>query len=310
MSISSINQSDLDVIIASLADALYTEKFVEDIAQHFAISLTEIRKPCSPLVSKLSSEMRESARLRKLLREDSPNAMEEIGRTLSLIMDKFFPDIKYSIIGREKSIMSDVNKRISKILEEKSPQIQDIFALRLIVLNEEKEINNISTCYNVLNKCLKVFSFMENDFKTELAWDLSIKEVLTQLTNHRNSVMKNYPMIVLPSHSGVFAELKNYVKDYIFYANSSGYQSLHFIVFYRGFPIEIQIRTLQMHYWAEHGSAQHTAYKNNKTFKGIKLECFDTDQIKSPRYLIDNSGGLKLYPGLVSAMEFFSHSNI
>jgi (p)ppGpp synthase/HD superfamily hydrolase len=56
--------------------------------------------------------------------------------------------------------------------------------------------------------------------------------------------------------------VENKIKDYIAIPKENGYQSLHLTIIHNGYPIEVQIRTEEMHYHAQYGIAAHRKYKN------------------------------------------------
>lgn len=136
------------------------------------------------------------------------------------------------VLGRPKHIYSIIKKMQGKGLD--FEQVLDVRAVRVIV-------PEVRDCYAALDVVRHLWNVQTSSRARESA---------------ANSI-----------NAG------NELDDYIANPKPNGYQSLHVIVATDdGRPLEVQIRTKQMHDHAEHGVAAHWAYKEagTKGYAGVK----------------------------------------
>jgi guanosine-3',5'-bis(diphosphate) 3'-pyrophosphohydrolase len=88
---------------------------------------------------------------------------------------------------------------------------------------------------------------------------------------------------------GLYRPMPGRFKDYIAIPRVNGYQSLHTSLFGpNGMPIEVQIRTREMHEMAESGIAAHWSYKTGET-DGAERQARAREWLKNVAHLQDAS---------------------
>ncbi len=156
-----------------------------------------------------------------------------------------------------------INSTIDKIVREFKPQISNIK-----VFGRQKKIYSIAK--KLLRKSMSVSDIIDT-YNGSVIEDAKQKEFsatrLYQIVDVLalmilvNNVDECYA--VLGKIFTMFTPLGNF-KDYISHPKPNGYQSIHCVVLINDtIPLEIQIRTFDMHEYNEYGLASHWAYKNN-----------------------------------------------
>ncbi|TMD80030.1 MAG: bifunctional (p)ppGpp synthetase/guanosine-3',5'-bis(diphosphate) 3'-pyrophosphohydrolase [Chloroflexi bacterium] len=161
----------------------------------------------------------------------------------------------------EPDAYEDVAKRIARKRHEREQLVTDLSDILA------RELEKVGITADITGRPKHIFSVwqkMTRDQKdfTEI-YDLSAIRVLV------DSVRDCYGVLGVV-HS-LWKPVPGRFKDYVAMPKSNGYQSLHTtVIAHTGEPIEIQIRTQEMHRVAEFGVAAHWTYK-----EGGKAASFD-----------------------------------
>lgn len=155
----------------------------------------------------------------------------------------FYPNRYKVLVKATKAARGNRREVVGKILEAIKRQLEDA-GLDAIVTGREKHLYSI--------------------YKKMVEKQLSFSEVL-DIYGFR-VLVKDIPScyLALGALHNLYKPIPGKFKDYIAIPKLNGYQSLHnTLLGPYGLPIEIQIRTYEMHRIAEMGVASHWLYKSN-----------------------------------------------
>nr|QGT51383.1 GTP pyrophosphokinase [uncultured Spirochaetaceae bacterium] len=159
--------------------------------------------------------------------------------------------LKYSnpdVFAQIKAIVAQKKNERSGYLEKAVNEIQAAAKNAGIEISVSSRAKHFYSIYQKMRK--------RNKEASEL-FDLLALRVLCK------SVGECYTILGLVHN--LWKPLEGRFKDYIAMPKSNGYQSLHTTVICHGKPLEIQIRTDEMHRVAEHGVASHWLYKKGSS---------------------------------------------
>lgn len=231
---------DVRVILVKLADRLDRMRNLKSVEEKKQRSIAnEVIDIWAPLADRLGMS-------------NEKNELEDL--SLKYSNPDVFQQIK-AIVAQKKDERADyLNKAVSAIQKE-----AEKLGIQITVKSRAKHF------YSIYQKMRK-----RNKEAGEL-FDLLALRVICQ-TN-----AECYTIVGIV-HS-LWKPMDGRFKDYIAMPKANGYQSLHTTVIYEGKPLEIQIRTKDMHNVAEHGVASHWLYKKgtNHDLVDVKnLSIFNT----------------------------------
>lgn len=217
--------------------------------------------------------------------------------SLYLLISKEFSGLNFLIEGRIKSVVSTDRKIVKNLNENKSLDLlRDTIAFRVLIFGNYSATELVDYCYNIMNAIIK---YGNSSY------------ILCEADDVKNVMEENDDSsgLIIPKKSKILIQYQFGVKDYLLTPKKNGYQSLH-AVFRRqkgGECFEIQVRTFDMHVFAENGEAAHQDYKKKKYKTPYN---FDRDKIHIPGYGITPDGTIFDFVGLEKGLQIIKQQKI
>jgi len=149
-------------------------------------------------------------------------------------------------------LYNDIQEEVDNRFHKRQPIVN---RLTTLVENCMKELNISGKVYGRKKHIYSIYKKMQ-DKGMDNIYDLIAVRAIVKSIPDCYALIGRLHSIVEP--------YKNRFKDYITHPKANGYQSIHSTVLFEGFPVEIQIRTEEMHQYAEYGIAAHWLYKEKR----------------------------------------------
>lgn len=224
---------DMRVIIIKLADRIDYMRYIRYKDEHTQkVVSQEILEIWAPLADRLGIKQ-------------GKNELEDL--TLKYLHPDAFQQIK--------SIVSQKKEERAEYLEKTKQALYKAVSKAGIDVSISSRAKHFYSIYQKMRK--------RNKEAGEL-YDLLAMRILC------NSNTECYTVLGIVHN--LWKPLEGRFKDYIAMPKANGYQSLHTTVMAEGKPLEIQIRTNEMHNIAEHGIASHWLYKKGSNKDNVDVK--------------------------------------
>lgn len=152
---------------------------------------------------------------------------------------KAYAELKEDVKKETRANMHMINEMVSTI--------KDLLKQNGIECTAYGRIKHLSSIYNKIKN---------KNYTLKNIFDIAAVRILV------NNVSECYTALGIVHSS--FVPVDGRFKDYIANPKPNGYKSLHTTVYFKNEFFEVQIRTYQMHDFAEYGVAAHFLYKEHK----------------------------------------------
>ncbi|MBR8828955.1 MAG: bifunctional (p)ppGpp synthetase/guanosine-3',5'-bis(diphosphate) 3'-pyrophosphohydrolase [Gomphosphaeria aponina SAG 52.96 = DSM 107014] len=231
---------DIRVIVVKLADRLHNMRTLEYLKPEKQCSIAlETREIFAPLANRLG-----------------------IGRFKWELEDLAFKYLEPEAYQEIKNLVSerraDREERIEKVITILSSRLAE---LELNVLEMKGRPKHLYGIYQKMQRQQKEFNQI---------YDIAALRIILD----KNDQYQCYRALAVVHDT--FRPIPGRFKDYIALPKPNRYQSLHTTVMsFNGRPLEMQIRTIEMHHVAEYGIAAHWKYKESGGMSNTKVSSDD-----------------------------------
>lgn len=289
-------------------EALYKSLSVPELLEHFSKSISEKFSFEDFLILQMASQLHESAQIRKL-DADYMKMMSLVSTACYNLISERHPDIVFCTSQRFKSALSEIHKRYERVQDGLSPEIKDLLALRVILLEPETQ-DTLKTEYQIAKEIMEHFSITNSDLSFPVLVNLSVPDKSISQSSFDS---KKHPEVLIPDETTLIKGLEKLGKDYIHFPKKDGYQSFHISLelvkkddtSFRIFS-EIQIRSIAQHQYSEFGPANHKDYKDRRNKKMEEIFNFEKEKVSIRGYYPNKNSNFELDFSGFSAPLFVS----
>lgn len=265
---------------------------IENQAENFRRMILAISKDVRVILIKLADRLHNMRTLQYL----KPESQQKVARetmeiysqlALRLGMARLSSELKdLAFMYLDNEAYNEIRQLVEQEIEERGNQIEEFSQLLKSILAEadiQAEVEGRLKDIYGINQKMK-----SRGLPFENIYDLFAFRVLV---SSENDCYTSLGVI----HSK-WVPVPGRIKDFIAMPKSNGYQSLHTTVIGPGGrPVEIQIRTLEMHINAEYGIAAHWKYKeggqfsdDDRRFSWLRRIVEDMQELKDPRTFMES----------------------